>query len=411
MSFCLFFIVFLSLTARFCSAEATANSATTGTLLVISAVESVESDLSELLDFRRNQGWTVKIHHTQSTSPRRIAATVAYEKENNPGLSHVLLVGSDVSLPMARRQSYRVQLNEPDLPLLTDDLYGLPDGSGISKLAVGRLPTDSSPVLRKLAAKIVRYEKEIKTLRHEIFLLTGREPADTTPLFAGISTQDMVDNVSKVFIGDAKRRLPRLKLRVRTAFPGPYHYTFNEGPEVLQNGLSRRPIFVAYIGHADRDCFATYHDASLVSSIYLVHVRSFDLSEVCGPLISGGCSMLEPGKISSLGEELLFLEGGPVGVVGFTRVNDDFYVMQLLEIFIDELNNSRTVTVGELISNIKSRLIQEPQRLSSQMVQSFMQREGTISSDSSQVDYPKVVRKNNALLTLFGDPTTTIVIP
>ena len=121
--------------------------------------------------------------------------------------------------------------------------------------------------------------------------------------------------------------------------------------------------------------------------------------------------MLEPGTISSLGEELLFLEGGPVGVVGFARVNDDFYVMQLLEIFIDELNNSRTVTVGELMSNIKSRLIQEPQRLSSQMVQSFMQREGTISSDSAQVDYPKVVRKNNALLTLFGDPATTIVIP
>lgn len=378
---------------------------------MLSSLESVESDLSELLELRRDQGWKVKVHHTSFPSQELIAATVALEEENDPTLSHVLLVGSDVSLPMARQRNYRTQRYEKDLPILTDDPYGLPDTTGVPRLVVGRFPTDSGATVKKLVAKTVRYEREIKALKDEVFLFAGRQPADTTAVVGGISLQEVVDNASKAFLEDAQQRLSRLDLRVRSAFPGLYYYAFDEAPDVLQKGFSQRPLFSLYVGHADRDCFATCHDPSLIASIVAAHIRRFKVPEVCGPFISGGCSMLEPGESLSIGEELLFLDGGPVAVIGFTRVNDDFYVMQLLEILVEALNKPARTTLGEFICAIKRQLVGEPQRLRSRLVQSFMQLDGTIPPHLQPVDYAEVVRKNNALFTILGDPTLTVIVP
>jgi hypothetical protein len=386
--------------------------ATSGSLLVLSTVKSVEADLGDLFDLRRSQGWQVTIGHVESSSPSLCAAIVAKEQKRNPNLSHVLLVGSDVSLPMKRQPNYRIQRNEANLPILTDDIYGLLDTSGVPRLAIGRLPADEPAILQRLATKIIRYERNLKNLAPEVFLFCGRQPADPKPLLGGISQQTAVDGMSKILLEDMRSRLPRLKVRLRTAFPGPDYYEFANAPAVFCEGLAARPMMAVYVGHADRNGFATCHDSEHVFSVKRNDVRAFHITQVCGPLITGGCSMLDPkGNGAPIGHELLWLSGGPVAVAGFTGVNDDFWVAQFFEVCADELSKARQTTLGDLVRVIKRRLAHEPQSPRSVLFQTFMQMAGEIRSDLPQIDYPSVVRKNNALLNLIGDPTTTIVIP
>jgi len=372
----------------------------------------MESDLDELLKLRRSQGWRVTVRCAEASSPTLIAALVAEEQKRDPALSHVMLVGSDASLPMARQRNYRVQSGEGDLPVLTDDPYGLPDANGVPRLAIGRLPADDPTALRQLADKIVRYERNLAKLTPDLFLLCGRQPASTQTIVGGISRQTMADGMSAAFVEDQRLRLPRLKLRVRTAFPGPDYYPFADGPAVLRAGLAGRPFMAAYVGHADRSGFATYHDLEHVVSIGRDDVRRFEIPDVCGPFLSCGCSMLEPeGKGPSIGEVLLQLAGGPVAVVGFTRANNDFWVAQFLEVWGSELSRAGRATLGEMVRTTKLRLANAPQSPRSVLIQTLLQAAGEIPHDLQQIDHSAVARKNNALTVLLGDPTTTVVIP
>jgi len=389
-----------------------AKSPPTGSLLVLSALADAETDLAELLNLRRDQGWQVTVRRAQGSSASLIAAIVAEEQKRNAALSHVLLVGSDSSLPMAREPDSLLQRGEGGSFVLTDDIYGLPDAKGVPCLAVGRLPTDDHAALQWLAGKIVRYEQNVEHLAPEIFVLTGREPASTEPVVGAISQQTLADGISEACVEEVRLRLPRLQLRVRTAFPGPNHYAFVQGPEVLRAGLSRQPMMAAYYGHASRSRFATFHDPRHVASIDRADVRDFEIPTVCGPFVSGGCSMLDPqGKGPAIGDQLLMLSGGPVALVGFTGVNDDFYVAQFIETWVGELSGARRTTLGEMVRTTKHRLVREPQSSRSILIQTLSQAAGRMPRDPKQVDYPAVVRKNNAMLALLGDPTTTVVIP
>lgn len=391
---------------------ATAAAPTTGSLLVVSASERAAADLGPLIELRRSQGWQVRFCLAEGSSSSRTAALVAQERKRNPALSHVLLVGSVASVPMASRPNYRVQSSDVKRDVLTDDVYGLPDEKGVPRLAVGRLPADEGRTLQRLAAKVLQYENDVEQLAPELFLLSGRQPASTQPLFARVSPQAALDAMSKASIESARLRLPRLRIRARTAFPGPDYYSFADAPGVLREGLARRPLLATYVGHGQRTAFQTCHDTEHVEGITREHVRAFPIPTVCGPFISGGCSMLDPeGNGLSIGETILRLHGGPVAVVGFTRANNDFWVAQFFEVTGDELSKARRTTLGEFVRTIKQRMANEPQSPSSLLIQALLQAAGEIRRDPMRIDYSAVVRKNNAILALFGDPATTIVIP
>lgn len=381
-------------------------------LLVVGDADSIAGHLRPLLDFRRKQGWGVIIRILEQATPDSISSVVSSEREQHPGLSHLLLVGSHSSLPYASRPNYLIQQTENDVPILTDDPYGLPDPEGVPQLAVGRLAADGFVELRQLATKIVRYESSLSGISRQAFLLAGRQPAAGGGVGSAGGAQAAVDGMSMAFVEEARQALTNLELRARTAFPGPQSFAFEEAVEVLRGGFSARPLMAAYAGHGSREGFATFHDPEHVTSITRDDVAKLVINEICGPFVSCGCSMLDPeGEGPAIGNQIFLLRDGPVAVAGFTRINDDFYAAQLLETLVGELTGPRTTTLGELIRTLKDRLAHEPQSPRSRMFQNMMLLSGQMRPEAAQLDYPKAVRKNNAMLILLGDPTTTIVIP
>jgi len=105
------------------------------------------------------------------------------------------------------------------------------------------------------------------------------------------------------------------------------------------------------------------------------------------------------------------LPGGPVAIVGFTQPNDDFWVAQFLEVWREEISQAHVTTLGDMVRRTKSRLANEPQSQRSALLMQHYQGAGMIALNLKTSDCQAIARKNNALLVLFGDPTTTVVIP
>lgn len=394
-------------------AEGKGSPAARGGLLVIAASADAEKALAPLLALRRGQGWavTVKIA-ARGSREKEIRALIAAERKRAPGLSHLMLAGSNAALPMAHRFNPSRQLADDSPWRWTDQSYGIAVTSGTAALAVGRLPADDPAALTRLAEKIVTYEQSLNEIKPEVFLLSGRQPADPTPKLLGVSEQSIADTASATFLRELRGQLTRLRTVARTAFPGPEHFDAAQGPEVLRQAIAARPTMLIYAGHANRDGFATCHDEQHVVSIGSEAVERMEVSDVCGPFFSGGCSMLEPGeKTRSIGELLMLRDGGPVAFVGFTAPNEDYVVMQTFEILVGELGKARRTTLGELLATLRRRLASEPQSARSKLVQSFTEGNAQGNPKLKETGYRWAVDDNNALLTLMGDPCTTIVIP
>jgi Peptidase family C25 len=405
-------IVFIGVLALGCT-DVPKRPASRGTLLVISAKSDIENDLIDFLTLRRQQGWEVVLSQPAILSLDGISSLIFEQHQKNPSISHVLLAGSDASLPMGRIPNYRTQYSEQNLPILTDDIYGIPDASGVPTLSVGRLPFDDSATLSRLARKIVSYEERLDSLASEVFLLAGRQLADEKAIMGLFSPQKMVDSMCLGQIEEHRKRLsPMLELHARTAFKGQYFYSFQDSAKTLCEGLARRPMFSFYIGHANREAFCTMQSSNQVYGITRSSVSQVGVAEISGPFILGGCAMLDPeGGDPPIGAMLLDLIGGPVSVVGYTRINDDFCVQQCLEVLSREIRNAGKCTLGELLIRTKQSMVDEPQSSNSKLVQQFMAISGQLVMTDQEISYEKAVAKNNALLTLYGDPTTTISLP
>lgn len=384
-----------------------------GGLLVIATSAEGEKALAPLVALRQGQGWEVTIRRAApGTKASELYKIIKAERTRAPRLTHLLLAGSHATLPMSQRPNLRIQLGDDERWIWTDQPYGGTATSGTLPLAIGRLPADEPAALGRLAEKIVVYEKSLEGIKPELFLFSGRQLADPTPKLMGISEQSLADTASATFVHDLSGQLTRIKAVARTAFPGPAHFEFAQGPEVLRQALAARPTLMIYAGHANRDAFATCHDERHHFSIQRADIERMDLKTVCGPFFSGGCSMLEPeDKTPSIGEALVMHAGGPVAFAGFTGPNDDFVIMQSFEILVDELTRARRTTLGELLATLRRRLATEPQSARSQLVQGFMESGGALDPSVKKIDYPAVVKKSNELLTLVGDPCTTVVIP
>jgi len=406
------FLIFLCWCTSWSYAEPRDSAPDPGCLLVISAMSDVESKIGILLNLRRNQGWKITVWDAEKPSPDRVAAWIADERKKDISISHVLLVGPDSQIPMSRRPCGSINKTRPDFGLLTDDVYGIPDATGTPQIAVGRLSAKTPEDLSRLAAKIVRYEENLKSIQPKIALFTGRQPASEQPGLFGISPQQVADGMASAFINDVSRQSRGFKLEPHTAFPGPFYSPFADFPKVFCKVLETRPAFVAYAGHANRSCFATYHSPTESSAITQNDISDFSIKGICGPFVSGGCSMVGPEADDySIGEELLFLSGGPVAVVGFPHENEDYCVAQMFEIFISEFSKPRRTTLGDLVLSVKQRLARQPQSPRSLMIQIAERESGEFGSESGKTNYVQTALKNSALITLLGDPLTTVVIP
>ncbi len=384
-----------------------------GTLMIVSGVKDTASILSELIEFRREQGWTVIIAEVEDANTETIQQHIREEASNNDRLSHILLVGSDESIPFGRRELYRTQRAEHELPVLTDDVYALCDETGVPQLAVGRFPSENPEELRGIAVKTLAYEKAIGSLKQEVFILCGRELAGGEAIMGFITPQQIADNMSNTFLkGFHGVVSPTVSVNAKTAFPGPDHFPNEKTIETFTEGLQSGPLMSVFAGHANRRAFALQHEPGQREWLDRSGLSNMKLDAISGPFYTGGCSVMEPkkGGKPSIGRTLLQLKGGPVAVAGFTRINDDFIVMQCFEILANEITQSEHKTFGGLIQTLKKRILTETQSDRSKTLQFFMNTSGKLVQNA-EFDYQKTVKKNAALLTIYGDPTVSLMFP
>ena len=384
-----------------------------GTLLVVSAVKTVEADLGELFEYRRQTRWHVETRVVEKLGTEEIQSLIVDEKAKDETISHVLLVGDDDILPMVRIPNYRTQKYEGDWLILSDDPYGMPGADGVPRLAIGRFPSNKSDELVNLSSKIVAYENALDSLKPGVFIFAGRQIVEGDPVMGMFSPQEIADNMSTSFINDISEKLRQnYVVRAQTAFPGENHFEFDDTLKVFKDELAKGPLMSCYAGHSTRSSFSTYHDSEHVKGIRLEDIAQLKECGTSGPFFSGGCAMLEPkDDKSSIGKEMLLVSGGPAAIVGYSRVNDDFCVMQFFELLADELLQPRKCTLGELIQKVKKRNVEEPASPRTSVIMNFMTMSGQLVKNGQDLDYLQAVRKNNALLTIFGDPTTTLRIP
>ncbi len=383
-----------------------------GTLMIVSGVKDTASALNELIEFRKEQGWTVVIAEVEGTNTEAIQRRIREEASGNNTLSHVLLVGSDASIPFGRRELYRTQHIEDERPVLTDDVYALCDETGAPQLAVGRFPTEDREELHRMAEKILAYEKNMASLKQEVFILCGRELVYGKPVLGVISPQQMADNISNNFLKHFQAIVaPAMSVNIKTAFPGPDFFPNKKSIDTLTDGLNRRPCLSVFAGHADQSQLTLQHKPEQLEWLNQSNLSKVKLDAVSGPFYTGGCRVLEPQEdgTPSIGRTLLQRKGGPVAVAGFTRTNDDFIVMQCFEILAEEMAHPEHTTFGGLIQRLKKRILAETQSGRSKTLQLFMNASGQLVQGGN-IDYSKAVKKNAALLTIYGDPTVSFTI-
>jgi hypothetical protein len=83
----------------------------------------------------------------------------------------------------------------------------------------------------------------------------------------------------------------------------------------------------------------------------------------------------------------------------------------MFELFVDELSRQTQMTLGELVAEVKRRLVNSPQSARSRFVEAMMDRNGRLLPRNERGDYPEIARKNSRLITLLGDPLITIPLP
>ncbi len=378
-------------------------------LLVISPDPEWITAAEPLLELRRAQGWAVTTAVLPRPDAHRLADLVDGRLAADAAISHVLLLGSDRSLPMTRRPNARVQAADSAPHVFTDDPYGAPGADAVPALAVGRFPLDGAWGIGFVAEKTIRYEAARGALSPEALLIVGRTPASRRKALGLISPQALADQAARSILDSFLGQIRRLKLRVRTAFDGPGAFSFEEAPTMLAEELGRRPWIWAYAGHAGVGGLATYHNQRVPDALRTSDVYGATPSEVTGPFVSAGCDMATPDfDVVPFILVLLLQPGGPPAAVAFTGVNEDYWVAQWFQGLLRQLDTLEgATTLGELVLQSKRDMVAAPQSELSLLVQRFMASMGQLLP-AAVADYAAVVRRNNELLVILGDPCLTV---
>ena len=392
----------------FLAAAGAARGAERGLLVVAPEAAWIDA-AAPLLDLRRAQGWRVSAEVLFRPDAHALGSLVARSRAADPALSHVLLLGSDRTLPMARRPNLRIQGADSDVHGFTDDPYGTRGPDGVPQIAVGRIPFDNVWGIGRIAQKTLRYEAERGALSSEVLLIVGRIPASREKALGLMSPQVLADQAVRSILTGCLEQVRRLEVRVRTAFDGPGAFSFAEAPGMLAEELERRPWLWVYAGHAWPYGLSTFHSLSEPDSIKTADLFGAGLTEVTGPFISTGCSMAAPSVVTSPFVNVLLVGfGGPPGAAVFTGVNEDFWVAQWLQGLmrrVDEL--TAPTTLGDLILQSKRDMVAAPQSDLSVLVEQFMRSTGQLNPGQAPA-YDAVVRRNNELLVILGDPCLSL---
>lgn len=325
-----------------------------------------EDALQPWLEYRRAQGHVVEVIPA-SDAPEKIKTRLRDAYKAEPKLS-IVLVGDvenrSVFDPTARTVAVPTHYAQAKINVLfgseptiaTDNWYADFDDDGVPEVAVGRLPVDSASELDKLTKRIIAYERstDFGLWRRKINFVAGIGGF-------GFLADAAIESAAKSLL--VAHLPPEYESTMTYAswrspyFPGAkeFHATtlerFNEGC-----------LMWVYIGHGgvrELDYFKTPDDK--VHRILDVNdTGKLQAKQPPIALFLSCYSAAFDAKVDCLGEEMLRAEGGPIAVLGGSRVTMPYAMSILGQELMTTFFKDRAATVGHLLRDAKRGLALKP---------------------------------------------------
>ena len=374
--------------------------------------------LKPLIDHRQAQGH--RFGYLSCTQPADAIRAAIRKEAAAGGLKHVLLVGD--AEPAARTDAairarslpvhhHKAVVNvkwgsEPEIA--SDNWYADLDDDDVPDLSIGRIPADNPADLARIVEKILAYERaaDFGPWRHRVNFIAG--VGGFSPLIDGV-------------LETATSRL--LTSGIPAAYDtrmtyGSWRSPYCPDPRLFHNTTVERHnegcLFWVYIGHGhatglDRvsipgerfhifdvdDCRELKAQAGAPIAVMLAcYTAAFDQPRDC------------------LGEELLRTPGGPVAVLGGSRVTMPYAMSVMGTTMMDEYFQNRPATLGEAILAAKRRTMQPLDESNPLKDANRLLLDGVASIMSPSRDLLTEERREHLhLFNLLGDPMLRLAHP
>ncbi len=378
------------------------------TTIVVCPIEFDEA-LQPWIELREAQGFNITV-----IRPSRTAYALAEEIKRTAKhrqVDHLVLVGDAYNEQHPSRavptDYIRAVVNvrmgsEPEIA--TDKSYGDFTGNGMPDIPIGRISVRNSDELTAIVDKIICYEQntDFGTWRRRIDFTAGT--GGFSPIIDRVIETTAKQMITELIPGGYETTM------TFASWTSPYCPDPRRFSQTTIDHLNRGGLFWVYIGHghplrldhlrvpggrfpifemedcAKLNCVST-HPIGLMLSCY---TNAFDFPDDC------------------LGELLIRSPGGPIAIIGGTRVTMP-YAMSLLSLHMmeDYFDSGESRTLGELFLGAKRRLLTpdtvNPYR---QMIETM----GKVFSPTSDMHDEELV-EHIALFHILGDPLLSLHRP
>lgn len=400
-----------ALMATLCILMATPSATAPDTVVVCPKV--FRQTLAPWVKYREKQGHEIRIISSEGSAEEIRDRIRKVAKEGS--LKNIVIIGdADPAMdtdPKVRARSVPIHFaeatvnihwgKEKDIP--TDNWYADLDDDKLPDLAIGRLPVDSQEELKLVLGKIFAHEQDADqgAWRRRVNFVAGM--GGFSPL-----ADSVIESSARQMITE---EIPP-GYDVSMTY-GSWRSAYCPDPRLFHDAalghLNEGSLFWVYIGHGQRheldrvkvpgNKFHIFGNED-VPKLTCEHGPPIAIFLACYT-----CALDDPRD--SLGEELLRRQGGPVAVMGGTRVTMPYAMSVMATGLLNETFDNHRETLGEIILHAKRAMVESPRNDPQSRAIDTMAR--TLNSKSTDL---KAERAENVLVfNLLGDPLLRLQYP
>jgi hypothetical protein len=291
--------------------------------------------------------------------------------------------------------------SEPELA--TDNWYADLDDDGVPDLAMGRITADTPAELARIVRKIQDYEQspDQGLWRRQVHIVAGIGSFGTL-------ADTVVEMAAKKFLTDG---IPASYATTMTY--GNWQSPYCPDPRLFHTAtlqsLNAGGLFWVYIGDGQprgldevRVPGGTFHILDATDAEWLRCFRGQPIAVLLA-CYTGAFD----GRRDCLAEELLRAPGGPVAVLGGSRITMPYAMAVLSDALLDECFRQKRRTLGEIILRAKRRLAADDRDNPNRQLLDALAAAFSPSADALRDERVEHV----ALFNLLGDPLLRIRHP